>query len=89
MFLYIIQGNPTHAGLQLSPPGGTFPVSFLHNGEDANTREVASPFIVGSGAFADVEIRDFTSISYVDHHLSEIIMSIPRCRVSASIAPVA
>ena len=77
MFLSIIQGNPAHTGFQLSPPGGTFPVSFLPNGEDANTREVACPFIVGSGAFADVEIRDlshdylpFTRFTHLSHDLS-------------------
>lgn len=54
----IIKGDPSHSRLQLAPPGGTFPVCFLHDGENPNTREIPGSGIVGSRAFTDVKIWD-------------------------------
>ena len=73
----VVERNPTHARFQLAPLYCAGAVRFLHNGEDTNSREIPGFGIVGSRAFADVEIRDlshdylpFTRFTHLSHDLS-------------------
>lgn len=54
----IIQRDPTSAGFQLTPAGGSLPGGFLHNGKDAFSRILPGLSVIRPRTFPDVQVCD-------------------------------